>query len=445
MKKSILLFFLLVSCNSKKSELKISFYPHLQKNIWIEKNYKDYCDKKEKNEIKITFPLISAEVVESLYSRGKEILALSSECDLDIISLTPADLENISLKEMTELAHNDKILATNIYSKKEKNIEIKKHYELDFQGQKTLILSVIANDTDPSKPFYISDFRIEKPQYEINKLILKKNYKRIAIILHTANPISYEKNKTKKYFSDFLSALTKKPEIIFANIDKNFVLNGVKIIGYGYSKKVFSFEKKFAFFEKIRQFEPTVKKSEIPTPKTDEIATKTVSFFSKKLTVSLNDIEPKKDGKSPMGELVSYAMFSFLKSDLSIFDNNLLINGIKKGDVKVKDIYSLFPNEKERLVYIKTRGENLIYLLTRAIENDSSVYFKGKVIYKKDLNGLILQPGKTYRIIAAESSIRNDTDILNHITEFSILNVKLIDAVMWYSRTHKLDIIKEKT
>ncbi|HOL63606.1 MAG TPA: hypothetical protein PK103_09630, partial [Elusimicrobiales bacterium] len=314
MKKSILLFFLLVSCNSKKSELKISFYPHLQKNIWIEKNYKDYCDKKEKNEIKITFPLISAEVVESLYSRGKEILALSSECDLDIISLTPADLENISLKEMTELAHNDKILATNIYSKKEKNIEIKKHYELDFQGQKTLILSVIANDTDPSKPFYISDFRIEKPQYEINKLALKKNYKRIAIILHTANPISYEKNKTKKYFSDFLSALTKKPEIIFANIDKNFVLNGVKIIGYGYSKKVFSFEKKFAFFEKIRQFEPTVKKSEIPTPKTDEIATKTVSFFSKKLTVSLNDIEPKKDGKSPMGELVSYAMFSFLKS-----------------------------------------------------------------------------------------------------------------------------------
>ena len=437
----LLLTLFILSCSPRKPEFVISMYENMPYRLWVEKDYNRYCPSKKENEIRIVFPLISNGIIENKYNRAKEVVSFSSECEADIISPTRNDLIKIPM-EIRNYIDNGTFIATNIYNKNGKALNTNKYFKKIINNKKIIILSLIINESDITKPFYLSNYRIEEPAYEINRITTQNDFDYMILLMHSSK-ILYNSKKTREYFRNLFSKLTRKPSVIFTDIDKNIEIDGVKIVGYKDKITSFYFEKKFGFFKKITSSSFARSSQMKHMPETETIIDKTNLYFSKRLSVSKEPIPLKNQNKYPLAELISYAMFKFLRSDISIFNNDLVINPINSGDITVKDVYSIISNDAERFVYIKTRGEKIQPLLYQTIDTNS-IYTQGKIITKDDIEKLKFQPQKIYRIITTESSIRGNVEILNYINEFSILNVKLMDGIMWYFRNHKIGIIKNE-
>ncbi len=383
------------------------------------------------------FPLIDDNIIESKYNKGMDIVNFSEDCDVDSAFLTYEDLLYLSPLEVNSYSKKINIVATNINDKRGKNLEVEKFYEKNINKQKIVFLSVIAKSDNFLVPYYLTYYRIEKPSFEINRVIHKTKPDYIIIFLHTEKKISSK--DLRKNFIAFISELDRKPDLIIADIDKTIKINKTKI--FPFRKGEVILEKKFNMYNKFyfMDFEKRNEKKTIE--KLENLIKNTENYFNKKLTVSLSDIKLSSSDGSPLGVIISCAMYNFLKSDVAVFNNNLLVNSLNKGDVKVKDVYSIIKNSGERLVYVKVRGEKMKDFLEYSLKADTSIYLNKTVINQNNLKNLNFYAGKMYKILTTDSFIKENNDILNYITEFSILNVKLIDSIMWYFRNHKIDLI----
>ncbi|MEF3279946.1 MAG: 5'-nucleotidase C-terminal domain-containing protein [Elusimicrobiota bacterium] len=433
----------LFSCANKNPEFKIFIYNDFARNVWSLRNYNDYCGEKGANQISLTFPLISPqEIPENEYNKGNDILSFAKDCSINIVSLTNTDLEKLPPQIISNyFKKNSSILATNIYNKhNSKSFFAKKNLISNINNKKLSLFSIIANSTDPAIAFYISDYRIENPLYEINKINSSTSYDIAIIILHS-NLKGKNEEELNNYLKKFLSNLTRKPDFVLADINKKIKIGKTYFIPYGNKNSLITISQKLNFWKKITIEEIPKKKIGIKFVLLDDIIEKTDKYFNKKISFSYSDI-PVKNGNSSLGNIYAYALFSFLKSDISIFDNNLLKKGIKKGDITIKDVYSTITDTSEKLVYIKVKGDKINELIRYTKNLNTSIYISKKYT-DKDSEKIDLPQQKTYRILTTKKFIKENSELLNYITEFSILDINIIDGIMWYLRNHKLDIINK--
>ncbi|MBP7795297.1 MAG: hypothetical protein KA059_00780 [Elusimicrobiales bacterium] len=437
------LFFILLlistGCTTKKPEFAISLYKDVAYSIWQDRDYQYYCSKKSDKKINILFPLISnPDVVENIYNRGNDVIAFAKGCSIDAISITRNDLIEIKTNYLSQyIKANPFIIATNVYDKFNKNFFAKKYLTFEINKKKILLLSVISDSSSPDMAFYISGYRIENPVYEINRVNANIKSDTEVVILHSDFRDKSEK-ETKEYFKKFLSLLTRKPDYIIADVSKNIYIDKTRIIGYTDKNTDIYFLREFNFFKKINVKKMDKNSKPYNFQELDDMIKKTDDYFNRKLTVAESDI-PLSDGDiSPLGNMFAYGLSKFLRSDIVIFDNRLLKKGIKKGDVRIKDIYSVIKNTDEKFIYLKIRKEKLKELIQDLNGMDVSIYSKNLDLSKLSIPADKSFKNSIYRILTTENFVKDNSELLNHINEFSILNVKMIDGILWYARNYKL-------
>jgi hypothetical protein len=353
-----------------------------------------------------------------------------------MISLTPSDLNEFQSHYLsTFIESGSTVVATNVYSKFNRKFSLGKHLMYENNHKKIIILSVIADPNNPEKPFYISEYRIESPAYEINRINSSLRYDTEIIILHS--DFSNKKQKEiKEYFKKFISPISRKPDYIIADINKNFSIKKTKVIGYYSDKADINFYNELNFFKRVESKKMASYSKKLILYDVDDIIKKTDKYFNKKISSADEDIPMYDGNNSPLGMIFAYGLSRFLRSDMVIFDNKLLKKGIEKGDITVKVVYSIIKNDDERFIYLKIRKENMESL------NDYIKNLNVSIYSTINITGKTPQKNMIYRVLTTENFIKNNPQILNHINEFSILNVKMIDGILWYVRNHKLAPVK---
>ncbi|MCX7641102.1 MAG: hypothetical protein N2Z20_00510 [Elusimicrobiales bacterium] len=415
----ILLFFLLlISCNSKKQEWEIVWINDLPKLIWEEKNIPCYSSQKKDRWV-ITSPIISLKKIpHNVYHNGLDTVLISSYCFYDAILLSENDLD-IEYRKLIEF-HSifPNIIATNVYIKY--NMKgFNKYYIKEIAGKKNVIYSVIVDSTSPLKSFYLNDYRIENPLFEINRLNTKLKPNSYIIFLFTNKKIEI---RNKNFLVTIINSLTPKPQIIFANIDKKIKISNTFILPYPQTTETIKAIKIFGF-TKLKTYPILSEINYKSLPKLTEIINKT----SKDLNVNLL-INSKPLNEQELTMLIAKGITNFMFSDLVIISNDTVNCGVKPGVISHEDIYKIIKNPEDKLVYIKAKGDN--------IQNIIQTYEKNSIIYINSKNIVdgksIFDKSRIYRIITTIDFIKQNDDILNFIMEFSVLNIKIKQPIMWY-------------
>lgn len=420
---TLFLLLLLTSCHSSKKEWEIVWVWEPSNLLWEEKSIPCFKDIK-KDAWVLTTPILSEKrIPHNIYHYGLDTIMISSSCYYDAILLSANDLLIDSKKLTSYVSEYSKILATNIYIKfNMKGFE--KYIIKEALGNRIAIYSIIADDNNPTKAFHINDYRIENPLFEINRLNSKIKPDKYIIFLLTDKEISH---KNKEYFNTIVNGLSKKPQIIFTKTDKKLRISNTLI--YPLPLKVTTIKSTRVFgFTKLKEFNV---KSEINymdisvitkmIKKTEEEFNTTIFYTSKPLA------------DNEISHLIAKGITNFLTSDIVIIPNDIVKFGIKTGDVLQKDIYKIIKNPEDRLVYIKARGENIESII-QTFNKNTVIYINSKNI--KEEKEVFLK-SKIYRVITTMDFIKKNDEILNYIMEFTVLNIKIKQPIIWYFKKLK--------
>lgn len=419
MKKiSIFLFFLIASCTTEKKELEIIWISDPSNLLW--NSGQIYCAEQNPQSIVVSHYIISPlKIPENIYNHGYDTVMISSSCRHNAIVFGISDL-NIKSDIIAKYQQTyPDILATNVYVKYNRKPFMKYLSINSKKNTKIQLYSVIANPTSFDKPFYTGDFRIENPLYEINHLNHQFKPEKYILIIHTSQKI-----KDKKYFEDILSNLTLKPLIILANTDKKINVSGINIFPIpDYSKKI-SIEKRFGII-KLRSKDINNLSSYHKITQLDKLVKNTKEEFDRKITTLSEPISDKK-----ISEITARSMVNFISSDLAVISNSTAVEGLKKGEVRVKNLYNVLKNPNDKLVYIKIKGSNLERLIGE-VSNISTIYINTKIDDKR------FKKDKIYRMFTTLDFIKENDFILNYVTEFTVLNIQINKPVIWYLKNRK--------
>lgn len=419
----ILLLFLLASCHYTKTELEIKIIDDPSLHFWKNNNVACFKSKSE-NEIKLTLSLLSTQKIpQNTYNYGIDTIKITSLCNYDALVLKPTDLI-IDSKTLTEYFKIfPYLLSTNLYVKF--NMKgFNKYILKEINSKRIALYCVIADSNSPLRSFHIEDYRIENPAYEINKINSKIKPHKYIVILLTNDEIN---NKKSEYFYTLIQNLNPKPHIIFAKTNKLIKIEKTLIYPLPQDASNIKIIKTFGF-EKLRKEEL---KSEINWQEINElnqIRKKTDEEFNKKLcilTKSLSDTD--------LTKIIAKGVANFLYSDLVIIPSDILLSALFQGEVTHKDIYRILKNPEDKLVYIKIKGENISHIINN-FSKISTMYINSRNIINEKpffLNS------KTYRIITTLDFIKKNDEILNYIMEFTVLNIKIKQPIIWYFKTQK--------
>jgi len=164
-------------------------------------------------------------------------------------------------------------------------------------------------------------------------------------------------------------------------------------------------------------------------------------YFNKNISYALEDIEILKENYSPLGSIVACSLKNYIKSNAALFDYSKLKKDLKKGEIKIKDIYEILEPD-DNLFYVKIKGWDLHKLIDMAISKKitfcgiTKVEGRGKD-NKIFIGGKELKDEFLYRIIIPQSIVKNDYSFLSISTEFSVLPRTTLDAALWYFKTHR--------
>lgn len=414
----IILLLLIISCSSYKEEWKLSLIPDPAYLLW--KKEKLPCFKNIKKDSLVVGVSILSErrIPQNIYHYGLDTITISSACYYDAILLSINDLTIDSKKMVSYTARYSNILASNIYVKF--NMKSFERYILkEFSGRKLALYSVIADNKDPTRAFYLGDYRIENPLFEINRINLKIKPDRYILILHTKNQLT---SKNKEYFNTLINSLEKKPEVIFAKIDKKIRVSNTLIYPLSSKEISISSSKRFGFF-KIKESEIIYETQATAIPPITKMIKETEEELTKKIFSTSTPLADRE-----LLTLLAKGLVNFLPSDIAIIPHDIINSGIKPGDVYLKDLYAIFKNPEDNLVYIKAKGEDVENICER-FEKNAVIYISPKTI-KDEKNKFI--KGRIYRIITTREFIKNNDAFLNFITEFTVLDTKIKQPIIWY-------------
>ena len=427
--KFILILIFIWGCHSGKEILRVSFYNKPASLIWNENKDINLCSKKTKNEVVIYNGIIKPQIVENLYNKGVDVLTLSKECEVDAVLIDYNDLINISPNTLENYSKKYNIVSANIYDNKSTKYFLKKLIKKDINQKTILLTSVIANLSQPLSQSHINGYHIENPIYELNKILFNEKATLKIVVINRYGDKTDNFKDEKKLFSNFISKLDKKPDIIISDIPKEMTIDGVWITK---SENAFiSIYKKLAFLNEIKRKEikPEVENTS-KTPLTNEIITKTKEYFNKEIAFSKIEINKEK--------ILLYLAKSIkkrVKSDFAVICDKTIKDGIKKGKIKIKDIYSVINDYNEKTVYLKIRAEKMNDFFFDILKINFVVYDK-KELKEDDIKKIRFTNSKVYRVLINENCIKNNKSLFNHVAEFSVINVNLCENLIWYLRNY---------
>lgn len=449
MKKNLLialsLFFL--SCkntdlNLSKTLISINIYSTLPENIWILNDYKSLC-KTDSDNLKIIRNIINPDIIENKHTKGREIIELAKACNFNMVTFSAEDLEYLKIPAVRKyIKIFPDIILTNVYSKFDNDLPVKKYY----LNSNYLITSVIINPLEPESPFYISDYRIENPLYEINKIFNRFKNRKIKkiVILNIKNDMIAEKIFEEK-LTEFIEKLEHAPDIILTDVKDIKKIKNTLIIPSGSKNVNFKIKKIMEFYSKyeLKELKPekTLLNSDEKFKEIDKITEKVKNHFNSELTHISEDLNLS--DYNTFSLFVAHIISKYMYSDFLIFDKYEIKNTVKPGKITLKEVYNLLKDNYENIIYAKIKGENIPNFISDTILRDElataniKIFLKDGEIKNIVIRGKTLQPQKIYSVIIPINYIRKNQKVIGYINEFSTLNVKMIDTLLWYFKTHR--------
>lgn len=418
---SIIASFIIISCNTKKYDYSIIWTENISSSFWENKKFPCFNNKRQKSIILTSSIISNPRNPYNIYHYGYDTVILSSICNYDAISLSPIDLTLSFKKIMDYMKNHDNLLATNVYIKFNMK-SFKKYIDKDISGKKLLVYSIITDDSNPLKSFHEGDYRVENPSYEINKL--NSNIKPNQYLLIIRSKKQFNK-RDKNYFKTLIENLDKKPQAILCEIDKKYVVLDVPIVPLPHKDSEIKVVKKFGCLK----FKTTSKiennfinihsKKEL-----EDMIEKTKNYLDQKLLKIVKSISKKE-----MNYIIAKGISNFITCDVVIISNHTIRDTYITHDILIKDLYEMINDPEDKLVYIKIKGEKLNDLINQ--NNNSTLYIKQKHI----LNGKVnLNKTHMYKLITTTNYLKENDTILNLISEFSILDIKITQPIIWYFR-----------
>ncbi|MCX7905552.1 MAG: hypothetical protein N2446_02495 [Elusimicrobiales bacterium] len=420
----ILIFLILNSCNFRKEELELIWIENIPKLFWEEEEKLPCCLASKSNRLIFTTSLISQErIPQNIYHYGLDTILISSYCFYNAVLLSQYDFNIESTKLMEYYRKYPNLIATNVYVKYNMN-GFTKYYTKEIFGKKKVIYSIVANSDSPSSSFYINDYRIENPIYEINKLNNKLKPDNYIVFLFLDKTID---SNNKDFFHNIINSLYPKPQIIFTNINKKIKISKTNIIPLPSKTSTTKIIKTFG----VTKIKTYPLKSELDYKKLQQLTELKNKTFNE-LNTNLLSVSKNLDERE-LGMLISKGIINFIFSDIVIIPNDIINSDIKSNKISYKDLYKIIKNPEDKLVYIKTSGEKIQDILQN-FEKNSIIYINSKNIINEKPN---FQKLKIYKITTTLDFIKKNDEIFNFIMEFSILNIKIKQPVIWYFKKLK--------
>lgn len=451
MKKALLLIyaFLLFSCSPRKEGLSIYLTSDLNSLIWDpgERIYslREKIDSDKNSKIILeTGDFFSSRNPENSIDSWKSAIKAAGLFGINGICAENSlfKLENSSLPGETQ----GMLLASNAYLKSRKEF---KPMRLVCSSPENSICAVsvyVPDISNPEKPAYLKDYRIENPLYEINKNLAKikdkKTFSVLSLIVKDFNG-----KKSRKILSSFVEKLTIKPDLIMINSGSNFEPFKCRNIWVAPSVseapalRLLVYEIPVLKIKKLRMEKifPSAK-SERGTfiKEMEALRQSKFAIMSKKYSHAARDFTRNSGSSSPLARLMAQILSSYIKSNGAFYHKEALNRDLKKGDIYLRDIYEILPQE-DRLIYCKIKGQDLEKMIQSAdltsleyypfeIKDNREIHIKGEPI-KKD---------KLYRILIPQSAVDGEYSLLSYSMEFSVLPKTTLDAALWYFRTHRI-------
>ncbi len=419
--KGLFLFLLLTSCYVRKNEGVIIWIKDPSYLLW--KENKVYCKDKKDDNIILSFNILSPfKIPHNIYNYGFDSLTISSACNYDGIIFSVSDI-NMDTEKISEYFNysSTNIIASNVYIKSNMK-SFKKYIFKNLNSKKVAIYCVISDLESPTRSFYLKNFRIENPAFEINRLNYKLKPDKYILILQTQKTLTTEQ---LSYFKKLFESLTIKPLLVFADVNKPFSVDAVKIFPLPSSSQKISMESKFGIL-KVKQTNITEYTEPSKISDIERIRKKTNEEFFKKLRFLKQELSAEQ-----LNEIVAKSLVNFISSDIAIIDRKTVTDGLKEGNVIMEDIYRVFKNPWDKVVYIKIKG-NLLNDMLKSISDTSTIYINSKLGKQPTF-----EKNKIYRMFTTLDFIKANDSILNYITEFSILNIQIKHPFVWYLKNKK--------
>lgn len=335
------------------------------------------------------------------------------------------------------------ILSSNLYLKSKKNFSPLRSI-CDASSSICAVSAYIYQFSFPEKAGYTKDYRIENPIYEINKNLNKVKEKKSfeTIFLYIKD---FEGKKDKKRLSDFLQKLTPKPELVIIKSEKEFSPFKCKNIWIAYAPKneaakISVTEIPVLKIKKVKTYVlnlPKTSKTNISDEQLEKIRKEKFLKLSKVYSSSDKDIPAQQRGPGGTAYFMSKIISRYIKSNGAFYSAQAVKKGFKKGEIRLRDIYdSVSP--QDRLIYCKIKGIDLEKMI-KSSDISYLEYYPFQIDEQKEITvyGEKLKKEKIYRILIPQSAAGKEYSLLSYSMEFSVLNKTVLDAALWYFRTHK--------
>ncbi|GAB4030201.1 MAG: hypothetical protein Fur0012_05790 [Elusimicrobiota bacterium] len=451
MKKALLLIyaFLLFSCSSRKDGLSVYLTSDINSLIWDHGegiySLREKIDSDTNKKIILeTGDFFSPRHPENAIDSWNSAIKAAKLFGIDGICAENSllKIENSSLpREATGM-----LLASNAYLKSRKEFNPMRIVCSSPDSSICAVSVYVPDISNPEKPAYIKDYRIENPLYEINKNLSrikdKKNFSLLSLIVKDFNG-----KKSRKILSSFVEKLSVKPDLLTINSGSYFEPFKCRNIWVAPSVsdalaiRLFVYEIPILKIKKLRleKIFPSAKSKRGPAIKEMEALRQAkFAIMSKKYSRAAKDFPRKSDSSSPLARLMARIISSYIKSNGAFYHKEALNRDLKEGDVYLKDIYEILPQD-DRLIYCKIKGHDLEKMIQSA-DLTSLEYYPFEINDKREIHvkGEAIKKDKLYRILIPQSAVDGDYSLLSYSMEFSVLPKTTLDAALWYFRTHRV-------
>ncbi len=207
--------------------------------------------------------------------------------------------------------------------------------------------------------------------------------------------------------------------------------------------------------KKIRSFKNRIVPMEVKKIGEDNETKKIVSEMTKEISERLSekigfcetDLIRKRNGESNIGNFLADAMRNFAKTDVAFHNSGGIRTDIKKGDITLRDIYTLNPFNNT-VITMKLTGVQLKEIMGRSFEGTYGIlqvsgikttYDKALKKVEAKINGKPLKDSKTYTA-ATNSFLASGGDDFKIFTEGKNIkdtNTKFRDVIIAHIKKTK--------
>lgn len=359
------------------------------------------------------------------------------------LSLAPQELQKLAEASAVPL------LASNLYLKTNtKPAYLSSSRIVEAGGRKIGVFSVIiSSPSNPNKPKYLANYKLEKETYESQKAIkaLRDGGAKLIVMLAVINP---REKAQPSFFRDLLSKLPKIDLVITdePSIKKPFRVDRVWVAAAGLEMASAARLALTLDSSTGRMTDLDWKRLPLDAGKYGEAPAmvKVLSGFKKSAAAHfskrvgfLNAALPLDDrGVSPAADFAADCMRRWARTDAAIIGLKEPAAGFSSGTVTVGDLYTSFPLDSS-IVFVKIRGDDLERALAGLQPGEISVsglrlFLKDGILERAESESGPLAAGHVYRLAVPDSLVTGrENPLLSSAMEFANSRRYLREVVGW--------------